>query len=70
MPRRLNELAAIAKREPLEFALLRDLKFHCSGFGYALGGVEDFNSDQIAISVVIKDDARLTFIALGNGTGL
>ncbi len=37
------------------------------GVGDAGGGVEDFEADEVALGVVVEDDAGLVLVGLGDG---
>jgi len=38
-----------------------------AGVGDAAGGVEDLDAEEIAVGVVVEDDAGLVLVALGDG---
>jgi len=46
-------------------SLAGDLELHASCLGHALGGVEDFDADEIPRCIVVEDDARPALVVLG-----
>src|SRR5579875_548165 len=45
----------------------RDLELQPARFGHPLGSVEDLQGDQVALGIVVEDDARPLLLALRNG---